>query len=245
MINKITSAPVGLRLPSSRGAANGRNIGRWLFRGVFRLTVIDEHYVPRHGRVMLAANHSGLLDGPLLFSASPRPMHLLAKQSIFVPPIDRVLSGTGQIPLDYESADRTAIELAMGVLSDGRALGIFPEAHRGVGDFARLRHGIAYLHSRSQAPIVPVALLGTRTTGMGKEGFPKPKSPLVVVFGEPFSVAAVGDIDRRSTLAAMGEQIRQRLADHVEIAQRQTGLILPTDDPSIATMNELKNRARR
>jgi hypothetical protein len=68
---------------------------------------------------------------------------------------------------------------------------------------------------------------------MGKNDLPRLRSKLTVVFGEPFTVAAYGDIDTRSTLAAMGESIRQRLADHLKYALELTGYQLPTDDVSI------------
>ena len=225
------AAPI-VELPSELGAANGRNIVGLVFRRMYRLTRIGAANVPLQGRLIIAANHLGFLDGPLLFAAAPRPIHVMAKREVFVPPIDRLLTGVGQIPLDYESADRNAVAKALAVLSDGRALGIFPEAHRGKGDLAGIRHGVAYLHTRSNAPIVPAAIFGTRSTGMSKDGIPPLRSRMFVVFGVPFSIPALGDIDKRSTLAAVGESIRQRLADHLCAAIARTGGSLPADDVS-------------
>ncbi|MFT6564103.1 MAG: 1-acyl-sn-glycerol-3-phosphate acyltransferase [Actinomycetes bacterium] len=229
----ISAGPAAVRIPSAKGAANGRNIGRLLFRGFYRIRVIGDQNVPRSGRVIVASNHIGLLDGGLLFSAAPRPLNVVAKSELFEPPFDRLLHASGQIPVEYEAPDRAAVRSALGVLERGGGLGIFPEAHRGIGDFARVRHGVAYLHSRTNAPIVPTAMFGTRKTGMGKNDLPRLRSKLTVVFGEPFTVAAYGDIDTRSTLAAMGESIRQRLADHLKYALELTGYQLPTDDVSI------------
>lgn len=227
--------PVSGPVPSAKGAANGRNIGRLIFRGLYRFQVHGAEFVPHRGRLIFAANHLGFLDGPFLFSAAPRPMHLVAKSELFEPPLDKILRGAGQIELDYESADRDAVQRALGVLEAGRAIGIFPEAHRGRGDFARIRHGIAYLHSRTNAQIVPSAIFGTRLTGMGKNQLPKARSDLAVVFGEPFRVPALGDIDSRATLAAMGESIRQRLADHVRESTARHGYELPDDVPNDQT----------
>lgn len=229
----VTAAVAGSSIrkrPTERGAANGRNIGRLAFKAMYKTTIINSALVPKRGRVIVAANHIGFLDGPLLFSAAPRPLHMLAKSELFKPPFDTMLNATGQIPVEYESADREAMLQALEVLQSGSGIGMFPEAHRGLGRFASMRHGIAYLHSRTNAPIVPTAIFGTRATGMGKEDLPKLRSPMVVVFGEPFTVPPVGDIDFRATLASIGETIRQRLADHVSAAQAATGMQLPTDD---------------
>jgi 1-acyl-sn-glycerol-3-phosphate acyltransferase len=208
----ISAGPAAVRIPSAKGAANGRNIGRLLFRGFYRIRVIGDQNVPRSGRVIVASNHIGLLDGGLLFSAAPRPLNVVAKSELFEPPFDRLLHASGQIPVEYEAPDRAAVRSALGVLERGGGLGIFPEAHRGIGD---------------------LRAFGTRKTGMGKNDLPRLRSKLTVVFGEPFTVAAYGDIDTRSTLAAMGESIRQRLADHLKYALELTGYQLPTDDVSI------------
>ncbi|MGV1036375.1 MAG: lysophospholipid acyltransferase family protein [Candidatus Nanopelagicales bacterium] len=221
---------LGPKLPSAKGVANGRNVARMLFRSAYRLSVVGASNVPKRGRLLLAANHTGMVDGPLLLGATPRPVHIFAKSELFTPPLDRLLTSVGQIKLDYESADRRAMSLALDLLSAERAVGIFPEAHRNRGDVARIRHGVAYLYTRSRAPIVPVALLGTRSTGMSKEALPPLRAPLFAVFGEPFSPPVQGDIDQRSTLAAVGELIRQRLADHVAAAVASTGVALPADN---------------
>lgn len=70
---------------------------------------------------------------------------------------------------------------------------------------------------------------------MTKNQLPKARSELTVVFGEPFSVPALGDIDSRATMAAMGESIRQRLADHVVRSAAECGVDLPSDVPSDKT----------
>lgn len=215
---------------SARGAANGRNLGRVLFKSLYRTQVLGAGHVPRRGRVIIAANHLGFLDGPLLFSMSPRPLHIFAKSEVFTPPFDRVMRGAGQIRLEYESADRDAMMVAINALESGKAVGIFPEAHRNRGDFARIRHGIAYLHSRTAAPIVPAAIFGTRLTGMTKDQLPKTRAELTVAFGEPFTVPVAGDQDARPTIAAMGEAIRQRLFDHVQAAAAEVDIPLPIDD---------------
>lgn len=233
------------RLPSRSGAAHGRNLGRFLFRFGYRLKIAGAENVPRRGRVIVAANHIGFLDGPLLFAACPRPLHLVAKSEVFKPPANLLLESMGQIEVAYDSPDRVAVRRTIAVLDDDQAVGIFPEAHRGLGTFARMRHGIAYLAALTGAPIIPTAIFGTRATGMGKDGLPPPRSRLDVVFGEGFSPVVPGDPRRRATLGRMGEEIRQRLADHVADAAAATGRTLPTDDTALATEADIAARRSR
>ena len=215
-------------LPSRSGAATARNVARLGMRA-WRVRVTGLHHVPVDGPVLLAANHLGALDGPLLVAASPRPVHVLAKSELFVAPVDRLLRAGGQVEIEYDGPDRSALHLAVRLLADGRAVGVFPEGHRGRGDVAHARHGLAYL-AAGGVPVVPVAVLGTRGTGSGRDSTPRPGARLDVVYGEPVVVRADGDVRRRAVLARAGEQLRQVLADHVERSCRRTGQVLPADD---------------
>lgn len=232
-------------LPSARGAARGRKIGSLLFKLTYRTTVIGPRFVPGSGPVIIAANHIGFLDGPLLFSASPRPLHLVAKSELFKPPADRLLGACGQIPLDYDGPDWAAIRETINVLEAQRALGIFPEAHRGLGNFDRMRHGIAYLYARTSAPIVPAAIFGTRATGMSKDALPSPRSRLTVVFGEPLRPEVPGDYRKRAVLTELAETIRERLREHLRAAADIAHEPLPTDDTALATERALAEGRKR
>jgi 1-acyl-sn-glycerol-3-phosphate acyltransferase len=217
------SAPQTL---STSGAATGRNLAALVSR-LWKVRVAGAHHVPADGPVILAANHTAFLDGILLAAASPRPVHVLAKSEIFVPPIDRLMRATSQIRLEYDGPDRSALLQALEVLAADGVIGVFPEAHRGAGDVQHLRHGAAYLASRSGAPVVPVAILGARPEGAGKDALPRMRSTVHVVFGAPVAIAVDGDARRRAVVARSGERLRQALSDHVHEAVRRTGQDLP------------------
>jgi 1-acyl-sn-glycerol-3-phosphate acyltransferase len=211
---------------STSGAATGRNLAALLTR-LWRVSVTGSHLVPAEGPVILAANHTAFLDGVLLPVASPRPVHVMAKAAIWVPPLDRLLRATSQIPVDYDGPDRTALKQGLAVLGAGGVIGVFPEAHRGAGDVRHIRHGAAYLAARSGAPVVPVAILGARPAGAGKDALPRMRSRIDVLVGEPVDIRVDGDPRRRAVLARSGERLRQVLADHVRTAALRTGQELP------------------
>ncbi len=219
---------------STSGAATGRNLAALVTR-MWKLRASGAHLVPDDGPVILAANHTAFLDGLLLAAASPRPVHVLAKSEIFVPPIDRLMRATSQIRIEYDGPDRSALLEAVGVLTDGGVVGVFPEAHRGAGDAQHLKHGAAYLAARTGALVVPVAILGARPAGSGKDALPRLRSPLDVVFGEPVDIRVDGDSRRRAVVARSGERLRQALADHVQLAVRRTGQDLPGPLPDPAS----------
>ncbi|OUC98808.1 lysophospholipid acyltransferase family protein [Streptomyces swartbergensis] len=212
------------QLPSLRGADVGRRIGVGLMYGLWKPRVLGAWRVPTTGPVILAVNHSHIIDGPMVMGVAPRPTHFLIKKEAFIGPLDPFLTGIGQVKVDRDTTDRTAITRALGVLENGGVLGIFPEGTRGEGDFASLRAGLAYFAVRSGAPIVPVAVLGSSDKrGRLIKELPALRSRVDVVFGEPFEA---GDGSGRRTRTALDEatgRIQKQLAAHLENARRFTG----------------------
>lgn len=137
------------------------------------------------------------------------------------------MSWGGQISVEYGQPDRQALQRAVATLRAGHVVGIFPEGHRSRGDVVAIRGGIAYILRCVAAPVVPVAILGTRRTGKGPGWVPGIGQRISVVFGEPLyldSIAPTANAIRRAT-----EHIRQALATHVEVSQQRVGLSLPDD----------------
>ena len=54
-----------------------RPVARTVLRRHWGVTVHQPEQVPPSGGVILAANHIGLVDGPLLTMFAPRPVHVL------------------------------------------------------------------------------------------------------------------------------------------------------------------------
>ncbi|MDQ1248886.1 MAG: 1-acyl-sn-glycerol-3-phosphate acyltransferase [Actinomycetota bacterium] len=204
-----------------------------MLRSWYRLTVLGVDNVPARGPVILAANHVGFLDVPVLAAAAPRPVRTLAPDELFVPPLDRMSAAAGQISMAHDGPQVAALRMAREVLEAGESVAIFPEAQRGDGRVARIRHEAAYLALRTGAPVVPVALLGTRRTGMAADALPKRNSRIAVVFGAPFALQTGDDVFRRCVIASAGESLRQHLADMADEAQELTGIRLPDDHPTL------------
>ncbi|OON82370.1 1-acyl-sn-glycerol-3-phosphate acyltransferase [Streptomyces tsukubensis] len=214
----------GSTAPSERGAAVGRGIGVGLMNGLWKPRVLGAWRVPASGPVILAVNHSHMIDGPMVMGTAPRPVHFLIKKEAFVGPLDPFLRGIGQVRVDRTGADRAAITDALGVLADGGVLGIFPEGTRGEGDFAALRAGLAYFAVRSGAPIVPVAVLGsTDRAGRLVPGLPALRGRIDLVFGDAFRAGDGSGPRTRKVLDEATVRIQDRLTAHLANARRLTG----------------------
>ena len=224
-----TPVASGPHVPSPAGPAWARWVGRFLARVVWDTHVTGAERVPRTGPVVLAANHITLLDGPLLIGVAPRPLHILVKTELFRGPLGVVLRAAGQIPVDRH-AGRPALQSALGVLRRGGAVGIFPEGTRGRGTVEQVRAGAAWLAVHGGAPVVPVAILGTRRTGESTHGLPGLRRDLVVEFGEPIDVGLAG-VSRRVAIDHAAGAVRDAMSALLASAQERTGVELPADDP--------------
>ena len=214
------------RLPY-RIALPVRLVARQYFRRKYNLTIHHEHLFPRTGPVLMTSNHLSLLDGPLLGAIAPRMLHQLGKIEAFGGLQGTLLRLIGQIPIDRSGYDVLAIRQSIKVLRDGRVLNIYPEGTRGAGDFHRIRVGVAYLAMVTGAPILPVALLGTRLPHGDVERFPPAGSRVDVVYGESFTVDRVPFPRRHSDVRAVADQIGDVLRAHVRAAVEATGHPLP------------------
>ncbi len=168
----------------------GRPRTQALIRRRWALHVSGGEHVPATGQVIIAANHIGVLDGPLLAICSPRPVHALTKREMFTGRVGRLLVATGQIPVDRFAPDPLAVKTSLKVLQGGGAVGIFPEGSRGAGDLGRFHHGAAYLALVSGAPVVPLTIVGTREKGGHTDFVPPRGSAIELAFGTPWHVAA-------------------------------------------------------
>jgi 1-acyl-sn-glycerol-3-phosphate acyltransferase len=209
----------------------GLRLFRWPVRlflsSWWRVHLHGREHVPPHGPVILAANHLGLLDGPALIAFTSRLTFAMVKHELFQGFGGRLLSYVGQIPVNRRELDLRAIGRAVQVLRADQVLAVFPEGRRTGGEVATARGGAAYLALVTGAPVVPVAILGTREPGQSDNQLPRRGSPLHIVYGPPVQLPQLPWPRRQQVVAEWTERLRAQLAEHVVAAQALTGLPLP------------------
>jgi 1-acyl-sn-glycerol-3-phosphate acyltransferase len=232
--------PPRLMLHRLRPPARRYLLRRWDVR------VHGAEVVPPAGPVVLAANHIGVLDGPLLAVFAPRPVHALTKHEMFRGRTGQVLHRSGQIPVDRYSPDPRAVRTALRVLRDGGAVGVFPEGTRGDGELHRFHHGAAYLALVSGAPVVPVVLLGSREPGGGINSLPARGARIDLVLGAPVRLGSRPWPRTPGMVRDASMLLRERLLETLDEARRTTGRELPgplpagqdEDDPATGLVDE-------
>jgi 1-acyl-sn-glycerol-3-phosphate acyltransferase len=217
----------GVKPPRTGLLTGGRPAAHALLRAWYDLEIRGADLVPSSGPVVMAANHVGWLDGPLLAICGPRPVHALTKQEMFAGPLGPLLRASGQIPLDRSSVDLTAIRAAVRALRDGHAVGVFPEGSRGAGDMTSTRSGAAYLALVSGAPVVPVSFLGTRMPGGSDSSVPSRGSRIAITFGEPLRLEPRPWPRTQQQVADAAAHVTAGIIRTMRAAEEVTGMSLP------------------
>lgn len=168
--------------------------------------------IPPHGPAILMINHIAFVDPIVVMHVAPRQIVPLAKVEVYDYPFVGIFPRMwGVIPVRREEFDRRAIQGALDVLRAGEIILVAPEATRSP-QLQQGKEGVAYLASRSGAPIIPVAIEGT-------EGFPslpflkRWRGPKVQVrFGRPFCFHASQERLPRDQLRQMTDEALYILA---------------------------------
>lgn len=220
---------VGVDVPRTRALVlrSLRRLGAWLFRRGYRVRTHGMANVPRSGPVILAANHIGVLDGPLLVAMTQRLTFAMAKSELFSGAVGNLLEIIGQIPVDQNHLDTHALRRAVKVLREERAFAIFPEGGRDDGELRTIKGGVAYLAMVTGAPVVPVAILGSRLPGQTISALPPAGSEIHIVYGEPIAVPQVPWPRTQAHVAETTAHLRDRMLEHLAYAQESCGMRLP------------------
>ena len=184
----------------------------------FRFSGLEN--VPESGPLIIASNHPSYFDPFLISAPLRRPLTFMAWDALWtVPMLGRLAGWLGAFPVSLKQAGRNSIETANRILSQGRALTIFPEGERShTGELGKLRAGPVRLAIKHGAPIVPVSIQGAYRCWNRHRRLPRP-GPISIVYHPPIrppaDAASLARPERRvieTQLTARLEQaIRSRM----------------------------------
>ena len=162
-----------------------------ILRLMYRPKVTGLEHIPGEGPAILAANHQSFLDDMLLPLMVPkRKVVFLAKADYFDKWYLRwFFKGANVIPVRRESRSGSEAALNAGVqaLRDSNLIGIFPEGTRSPdGRLYRGKTGVARMALEAQAPIIPVAIVGTFEAMPYDRKMPRP-GRTEIRFGKPLA----------------------------------------------------------
>jgi len=129
------------------------------------MSVVGRENFPPDGPVIVAANHFSHLDPPLISANLNRYTRFIAVDDLFgrSKAFDLMMGFFETIPLDRDGYPIRAMRAASDHLAAGEVVGVFPEGRR-VERWAEdaPKRGAAWLAWMTGAPLVPVAIHGTK-----------------------------------------------------------------------------------
>lgn len=169
------------------------------FTRIVRTEIVNADVVPDRGAVLLAANHTSMIDVFFILGAIRRQAIAMAMAELWKSPLTRwLVEVLGQIPVVRGDPDsgRRATEAAEHALEDGALVGIFPEG-RCVkpGETAPYRPGVAVLAKKTGVPIIPVRLINANAVLPLDRKVPSLGHQVWVLFGEPIDPSAHASVD--------------------------------------------------
>ncbi len=176
-----------------------------LFALLTNLRVEGRENLPSSGPYLFAINHLSYIDSVLVYAliGGEQLAFWIAdkyRQNIIIGTLVRLAR---PIFIRRGKVDREALDAAFIALDKGKTFGLAPEGTRSkTGKLQRAKSGAAYLASRSGAPVVPVALIGTEKTFHDLRHLRRPH--ITVRIGTPFSIPPLDE--------AQIKNLRQRAA---------------------------------
>ncbi len=195
-------------------------VGR-MFRVLFRTRLDGAENIPRTGAI-LAGNHVSYLDPILLWCASPRPVHFMAKRELWDSRFMAwLLPRFWAFPVNRGEPDRTAITTATELLRAGELVGVFPEGGRAEDGSEALASGPGRRGVHRLACRCADRARGFRGHGQGLaqgcEAAPAGADEHRV--GSPIDVGSIlPDGGRKERVTAVTAVVMERIASELEMA---------------------------
>ncbi|NBD22606.1 lysophospholipid acyltransferase family protein [Paenibacillus glycinis] len=138
-----------------------RSLLRIIYAVLFRFEASGLENIPSSGPVVLCCNHISNLDPTTVGTKVNRTVHYMAKAELFkVPLLGPLIRSLGAFPVKRGGVSKEAIRTAIGLLKEGKVMGIFPEGSRSAAGDSAGKKGAAMIALRSGATVIPVAIIG-------------------------------------------------------------------------------------
>jgi 1-acyl-sn-glycerol-3-phosphate acyltransferase len=178
--------------------------------------------VKETGPYIFMSNHQGSYDIFALLGYLPFQFKWLAKKELFsVPILGWAMSAAGYISIDRQGTRETveAMREATRKIRDGMSVVVFPEGSRTPdGSIQPFRKGGFTLAIRSQVPIVPIAIRGSREI-MPKDRLTANPGEIRVRIGPPIETQGYSMKSRESLM----EKVREMISENFASGERERG----------------------
>ncbi len=181
------------------------------FKIKYNPKVVGKENIPSEGSIIIASNHKHVYDQCLAIMATKRNIHYMAKKEYFEGKLAWFFKLVGCIPVDRGNKEDVSKDIAMEVLKNKGAIGIFPEGTRNKTYdkvLLPLKYGAVSMSYNTYSYIVPCAVTGDYVFR---------SKNLMIRFGVPFKVE---DHDYAKYNDMLREDIESLMKDNLKDSNR-------------------------
>lgn len=178
-------------------------IGSPLFRLIYRPRSYGVNNIPKEGSVILAGNHTSVLDALIMVSTPKRIVHMMAKKELFESKFTNFFfRSMGCIPVDRKIHDSSAKSEAVSVLKNNEMLGIFPEGtvNKTNDIILPFKYGAVSFAKKTGAYIVPFAITGKYKIF---------RRSIKITYGKPYKVNMDLEIENNRLMNTVKRMIKE------------------------------------
>ncbi len=129
----------------------------------YRPKVVNKHYIPKKGSIILCGNHLHYFDQNLVILSTKRYINFMAKKEYFDSWKTKwFFNSVGCIPVDRNNKNKESLIKAKNILRNGGAIGIFPEGTRNKTEkmLLEFKKGAVIMAKDTDSYLVPFAITG-------------------------------------------------------------------------------------
>lgn len=156
-------------------------LGRTLVNILTKTEISNHRNYPNNGRLIVVANHTGVMETVLMTCFSPRPIEYMGSVDIpHEPQLAFFMNLYRYIPVYRGNVSISSMKAGLEVLNQEGVLGIFPEGGIWEPAIRKAQSGVAWLSYHGRSPVLPIGF--NSTAGKLKEAisFKRPSLKMTV-----------------------------------------------------------------